>query len=608
MSLGLIPQEVVNQIRERADIVEVVSNYVSLSKAGQNLKGLCPFHSEKTPSFNVSPSRQIFHCFGCGTGGNVITFMMKIEGASFPDTVRELGRRIGIAVPAVSGTGAPSDSGLRERLEHINGRAASWFRDTLMAPDHGAPARRYLADRGIEESTIESFGLGVALPIWDGLIQTLTRDGISLADMAAAGLAVAKDHARKGADAGGYYDRFRGRVMFPITDLRKRVVAFGGRVFGEGEPKYLNSPETALFNKGRVLYALDRAREAAGRQGRLIVVEGYFDAIALHQAGIANVVATLGTALTSDHLAMIRRFTNTVVLLFDPDAAGVRASLRCLDLFVDSGIGVTVMSLPDGLDPDAFVRRHGPESFMRLHDQAPSLVEFAVQHSLAAGSSRSVEDRIRSVDDVLRILQKTSHRLEKEEYMRVVAERLGISQQRLIERYGEVSSKRHAAAAPKPAKGAPSTEARASVTREEWDLVYLLIQGKLSPSQVAALRPEWFHDSACRRIVEIALRHVDRDGRALLRPILDEGLADAECHGTVTELSMTERHFDDPPAYVDGCLEALERKRRDRVLGELINRLRAAEREGRVEDARLLNAEVNALRVTKAGSVPVRST
>ena len=607
MSLGLIPQEVINQIRERADIVEVVSNYVSLSKAGQNLKGLCPFHSEKTPSFNVSPSRQIFHCFGCGTGGNVITFLMKIEGSSFPDTVRELGRRIGIAVPAGSGAATSTDSGMRERLEHINGRAASWFRENLLASEHGAPARRYLADRGMEASTIDAFGLGVALPSWDGLIQALTRDGISLADMAAAGLAVAKDHARKGADAGGYYDRFRGRVMFPITDLRKRVVAFGGRILGDGEPKYLNSPETALFSKGRLLYALDRAREAAGRQGRLIIVEGYFDAIALHQAGISNVVATLGTALTADHLAIVRRFTNTVVLLFDPDAAGVRASLRCLDLFVDSGIGVTVMSLPDGLDPDAFVRRHGPESFMRLHDQAPSLVEFAVQHSLAAGSSRSVEDRIRSVDEVLRILQKTSHRIEKEEYMRVVAERLGISQQRLIERYAEVSLKRHAAGT-KPARAGPSPESRSSVMPEEWDLVYLLLQGKLGGPQVAALRPEWFNDTACRRIVEIALRHVDRDGRALLLPILDEGLADAECHTAVTELSMTERHFDDPTAYIDGCLEALERKRRDRVLGELIRRLRAAEQEGRVEDARLLNAEVNALRVTKAGSIPVRST
>ena len=191
--------------------------------------------------------------------------------------------------------------------------------------------------------------------------------------------------------------------------------------------------------------------------------------------------------------------------------------------------------------------------------------------------------------------------------MRVVAERLGISQQRLIERYAEVSPKRHAAA-PKPAKGAPTPAARSTVTPEEWDLVYLLVQGRLSGPQVAALRPEWFNDSACRRIAEIALRHLGRDGRALLRPILDEGLADPECHATVTELSMTERHFDDPPAYADGCLEALERKRRDRVLGELITRLRAAEQEGRVEDARLLNAEVNALRVTKAGSIPVRST
>ena len=264
----------IDQIRERADIVDVVSNYVSLSKAGQNLKGLCPFHSEKTPSFNVSPSRQIFHCFGCGTGGNAITFLMKMEGASFPDTVRELGRRIGIAVPALSGAVSSSDSRQRERLEHVNGRAAAWLRENLRGSEHGARALRYLADRGIHDSTIEAFGLGVALPSWDGLIQALTRDGISVSDMAAAGLVVAKDQVHKPGDAGGYYDRFRGRVMFPITDLRKRVVAFGGRILEDGEPKYLNSPETALFSKGRLLYALDRAREAVGRDGKLIIVEG----------------------------------------------------------------------------------------------------------------------------------------------------------------------------------------------------------------------------------------------------------------------------------------------------------------------------------------------
>jgi len=530
-----------------------------------------------------------------------------MEGASFPDTVRELGRRIGIAVPADSGAVTTSDSRARERLEHINGQAASWFRANLRASEHGSRARRYLADRGIDDSTIEAFGLGVALPSWDGLIQALTRDGISLADMAAAGLVAAKDQARRAPDAGGYYDRFRGRVMFPITDLRKRVVAFGGRILGEGEPKYLNSPETALFSKGRVLYALDRAREAVGRDGRLIIVEGYFDAIALHQAGMTNVVATLGTALTSDHLAIIRRFTNKVVLLFDPDAAGVRASLRSLDLFVDSGVGVTVISLPEGQDPDTFVRCHGSESFKRLHDQAPSLVEFAVEHSLRGGTSRSIEDRIRSVDEILRILQKTSHRIEKEEYMRVVAERLGISQQRLIERYAEVSPKRPPATG-QPANRSVSPEGRPPAMPEEWDLAYLLIQGQVSGAQVAALRSDCFSDAACRRIVEIALRHVDRDGRVMLRALLDEGLADAECHMAVTELSMSERHFDDPAAYIDGCLEALERKRRDRMLSELIRRLRAAEQEGRVEDARVLNAEVNALRVTKAGSIPVRSS
>ncbi len=300
----------------------------------------------------------------------------------------------------------------------------------------------YLEHRGIRRQTIEAFRLGVAPAAWDGLLGSLSKEGYSPSELATAGLVVMKDQAgRRPQDAGGYYDRFRGRLMIPISDLQKRVVAFGGRILGEGEPKYLNSPETLLFNKGRTLYGLERAREAAARTNQLIVVEGYFDAIALHQAGISNVVATLGTALTPDHLRTIRRFASKVVLLFDPDLAGVRASLRTLDLFVDSGIGVTVMSLPDGQDPDAYIRKNGAETFARLQERAQSLLDFAVEHSLRSAASGTIDDRIRSVDDILRILQKTGHRIEKEECLRRVAERLGISQQRLIERYPELLPK-----------------------------------------------------------------------------------------------------------------------------------------------------------------------
>ena len=269
----------------------------------------------------------------------------------------------------------------------------------------------------------------------------------------------------------------------------------------------------------------------------------------MHQAGITNAVATLGTALTSDHLAIIRRFATKVVLLFDPDAAGIRASLRSLDLFVDSGLGVTVISLPDGQDPDAFVRHHGPESFMRLHEQAPSLVEFAVEHSLRSGASRSIDDRIRSVDEILRILQKTSHRIEKEEYMRVVAERLGISQQRLIERYAEVAPKRPAGTS-QSAKGGTSQPARSPTIPEESDLVYLLIQG-----QSPALR--W---RPCARTISATWRAGGRRSR-----FGTWTATVAFCSGrfwmkawrtlmpwAVTELSMSERHFDDPAAYIAG--------------------------------------------------------
>lgn len=606
MSRGLISEDIINQIKERVDIAQVVSDYVTLSRAGQNLKGLCPFHAEKTPSFTVSSSRQMFHCFGCGAGGNVFTFLMKIEGTDFPETVRELGRRTGIAVTEHQDAQATANQRERRRLEQLNEAAAAWFQRNLHDPELGRQTADYLQARGIRPETVERFAIGVAPAGWDGLLKSLSREGYTPAELARAGLVVAREQGNRPAqDASGYYDRFRSRVMFPIHDLRKRVMAFGGRVLDDGMPKYLNSPETPLFSKGRSLYAMERAREEAGRRNQLIIVEGYFDAIALHQAGITHTAATLGTALTPDHIRMLRRFVTKLVLLFDPDPAGVRAALRTLDLFVDSGIAVTVVSLPDGDDPDTFIRKQGPEAFLALQEQAPSLLDFAVDHSLRQAASGLVEDRIRSVDEILRTLQRTSHRIEKEECLRRVAERLGINQQRLIERYPELVErdgkgrpKAAPAAGPRPSaepfKGSP----------EERDLVQLLLQSRLDAAQVKALTPQAFMLPACRRIVEMALKHVGRDGRVATRALLDEALADPVCGPVATELSLSELHFDDEGAHVRGCMERLERKGREAALGELIVQLRAAEREGRADDARRLNAQVNDLRLRKAGLSP----
>jgi DNA primase len=592
MGRGLISDDVINQIRDRTDIVEVVGQHVSLTRSGQNLKGLCPFHQEKSPSFTVSPSRQIFHCFGCGAGGNVFTFLTRITGASFPETVRELGRKVGIEVEESLGQAGPQ-AGQAVRIEQLNKAAADWFRQNLNDDRVGAEAREYLSSRGMLSSTIERFGIGLAPAEWDGLSKSLAKQGFTQGDLASAGLTIARDN------GSGFYDRFRARVMFTITDLRKRVVGFGGRVLGEGTPKYLNSPDTTLFKKGQTLFALDMAREAVTRTKTVIVVEGYFDAIALHQAGLIHTVATLGTALTPEHIQMLRRFASKVVLLFDPDAAGVRAALRGLDLFVNSGLGVKVVTLPAGEDPDTYVRKEGVNAFDRLEERAPSLLDFALEHSLKTAEASTIEGRIRSVDEILRILQKSEHPIEREERIRLVAERLGINQQRLIERYPVLMQKEGQRAASRTAdaqtvlstKGAP----------EERDLVYLLLHGQLTPTDVRRLRPDAFSIPACRIIVEKALAHLEQDGRVGLRRLLDMIVNDPDCGTLATELSMREEHFDDPRAHIQGCLNTLDRKCADTALRGLITQLKTAEREGRTEDAQALNARVNELLLQKAG-------
>ena len=592
MGRGLISEDVINQVRDRVDIAEVVGHHVSLTRAGQNLKGLCPFHQEKSPSFTVSPSRQIFHCFGCGAGGNVFTFLMRITGANFPETVRELGQKFGIDVPD-SGPSAGTQAAQASRLEPLNRVVTGWFQQNLRDGVTGATARGYLASRGIQAGTIDRFEIGCAPAEWDGLIKALSKQGFSQSDLAVAGLTVAREH------ASGAYDRFRGRVMFPITDLRKRVVGFGGRILGEGTPKYLNSPDTSLFKKGQTLYALDLAREAVARLKTVIVVEGYFDAVALHQAGLTHTVATLGTALTVEHIQVLRRFASKVLLLFDPDQAGVRAALRGLDLFVNSGMGVKVITLPVGEDPDTYVRKEGPEAFARLEAQSPSLLDFSLEHCLSTVESSTIEGRIRSVDDVLRILQKSEHPIEREERIRVVAERLGISQQRLIERYPALVQSE--GRRPVVVQSAVTTSATFKGASEERDLVYLLLHGHLTPTDVQRLRPETFSVPACRFLVEAALTHRDRDGRVGLRLLLDEVADHPDCGSLATELSMREDHFDDVQAHVAGCLETLERKQAEVLFRDLIAQLKAAEREGHGEDAQRLNAQLNELRMQKAG-------
>ena len=592
---GLISDDTIERIRGRVDIADIVSQHVSLTRTGQNLKGLCPFHHEKTPSFTVSPSKQIFHCFGCGAGGNVFTFLSRLTGASFPEVVRDLGQTVGIELEERASYSSPQ-SVMTQTVERMNQAAAAWFQTNLRDERIGRQAREYLAHRGVESRMVDRFGIGVAPAEWDGLLRVLTKKGFSQSDLASAGLVIARTN------KSGFYDRFRARVMFTITDLRKRVVGFGGRVLGDDTPKYLNSSDTVLFKKSHTLFALDHAREAIAKTKTVIVVEGYFDAIALHQAGLAHTVATLGTALTTDHVQALRRFASNVVLLFDPDPAGVRAALRSLDLFVNSGLGVKVVTLPVGKDPDTYVRKEGPEAFARLEQQAPSLLDFALEQSLNATEVETIEGRIRSVDEILRILQKGEHPIEREERLKVVAERLGINQARLIERYPILSqqNRRDSGKPRQVVAGATPMETLFKGAPEERDLAVLLLRGMLSATDVRRLKPDQFSVGGCRRLVELALEQLDRDGRILVQPLLDRLMEDPECGALATDLSLRDDHFDDESAHAKACLDRLDRKRSDQTMRELIARMKTAEREGRADEVGVLNMEINAIRMRKA--------
>lgn len=597
-------RQVLHQIREKVDLIEIVSRYVTLTKAGQNFKGLCPFHSEKTPSFSVNPQKQLFHCFGCKAGGDVFAFLMKKEGLTFPEALAEMARQTGIPLPSSSkGSRSYVGEDNRSRLESLHALARTWYQNNLLELPVGERARQYLSGRNITSDTIRDFGLGYAPPQWDGLTKYLLQAGYTREELVRGGLAIAKDNpAANAASLRGCYDRFRGRIIFPIANAQGRVIAFGGRVLEHETPKYLNSPETPIFSKGRCLFGLDRAGADIRRSGAIVVVEGYFDVIALHQAGVTCSVAPLGTALTKDHVDVILRLAKTVYLVFDGDPAGVGAALRSLDVFLNSGLHVKVVVLPLGEDPDSFIRGHGNDEFHAAQARAVSLVDFAVDQCLQGVSTDRTDDRLRSIDEVLRIVGKASNPIEREEYIRQIGERLHIPQRLLVERYRALHPRRSVS------KGNPTHTAPARswpggqrVAREERDLVSLFLQGALSPDQLDALSVDDFTVPVFRRVIEAGLRHRDAEGTIPFSAVMAEVSVTEEDAALIAELSVVSVHCEDAQAYIQGCLDALKRKRITDELDRLIMQLKAAEKEHQWDDIKRLNAAIDTLRERKAG-------
>jgi DNA primase len=421
----VIPDRTIEEIKAKADVLNIVSQYVQLKKRGRNYLGLCPFHQEKTPSFTVSPEKDLWHCFGCGEGGHgVLSFVMKIENLNFAEAVKFLGEKVGVAVLEEKTTAYRVKADEKELLYAVCVKARDFFQDQLRAGGSEA-ARQYLQRRGITDELISGFNLGYAPDNWDSLLKTLTQQGYSQTLLERAGLIIKRE------DNSGYYDRFRGRVICTVTDTRNRPVAFGGRILEAGEPKYLNSPETPIFSKGKLLYAFAQAAEEIRRTKVVIVTEGYMDTIACHQFGFKNAVATLGTALTEDQAKLLGRYVQEVILAYDADNAGQTATERGIAVLREAGLEVKVTKL-QGKDPDEMLRKEGREAFAMALSQAVPYIKYLLDRAIEKVNIATPEGKHLAAEAAAKILGRIEQEVLRHEYIRYTAENLKIKEDLLL--------------------------------------------------------------------------------------------------------------------------------------------------------------------------------
>ena len=594
--MGRINREVIEEVRASANIVDVVGSYVALRKRGRNYLGLCPFHSEKEPSFTVSNEKQIFHCFGCGASGSVFDFVMRTRNLTFAEAVRELANRFGIPLPQEEETGqAKKIREMAERLRQINGMAARYFSENLLNRSSGKIAQEYLQTRGIDESTIEDFQLGYAPKSWDGLKRFLVKEKVDLKVAVQAGLLVPKS-------GGDSYDRFRNRLMFPIKDVRGRTIGFGGRALDESMPKYLNSPETLIFHKGRTLYGMATAREACRQNNETLVVEGYFDLLALYNKSIHQVVAPLGTALTLNHVRMLSRLAPQAVLVFDGDQAGMEAALRSLEFFLREKMPVRFLPLPEGMDPDDFINKEGKDPFMQLLSEAKPLMEVFLEKSLSDYDG-SVEDRLRIVREVTPMLRLLDSPVAQEGYLRVLDQRLGVSEEVLR---AELSLSRI---------GKPSTVTSQKRKKEaelpEWEegIIRILVNyPHWIPSLAESSALKSFQGKDWAEVGRLLIKYYQEGGKldlsGLLMDVQNEQIRnmisswsletspwrEEDAHSRLREyfagISSSRRRLQDDLKRLKKEIQAAEGRRDEKLMAELLAELQA-------KKAALLAGEVN---------------
>lgn len=541
-----IADDKIEEIRNANDLVEIVSGYIQLKKRGKNYVGLCPFHVEKTPSFTISFQKQMYHCFGCGKGGNVFTFVMEIDKVSFIESVRSLAARAGITLPEETHTPTEEQTEI-ENLYSICRVAGMHFFKNLTETAEGAQALEYFHKRGFSDETIHTFGLGYSLNSWDAFLQRARQEGFKPEDVVKAGLARVRDD-------GSLYDYFRGRAMFPIFSTAGRVIAFGARKMREDDAvagKYINSPETPIYNKSRVLFGLFHSKGPIRQEEYALMVEGYADLVSLYQAGIQNVVASSGTALTEDQVLLIGRYSKNLTLVYDADSAGSNAMVRGIDIALEHDLNVRIVELPEGDDPDSFVRKQGGKEFRELITKAVSFIDFKAKQFYRAGAFTTPEGKANAVRSLVQSISKMKDALKRNFYVKEVAEKYDVYESLLFRELEQafVEEKRVAKTESLLSDGKrmrqaettpPLLSAKKSIPPEERDIIKLFLEGnpeiiRFVLSNISLLQ---MSDEQARRLAQRILDLFDERGIIDATMVVNE-VAEPELNSIISDLMLS---------------------------------------------------------------------
>lgn len=569
-----IPDNILDQILDRCDIAEIISGYIPLKRTGRSFKALCPFHHEKTPSFVVNPDKGIFHCFGCGAGGNAFSFVMKYERLEFPEAARMLAKKSGVSIPERAISDSGKDASLISGIYKAHELAAAYFQGVLASPQ-AKTVKEYLVKRGVKSETVSRFRIGFAPDSWDGLLGYLAKRDIDKEIIEKSGLIIPKQ------DGGGYYDRFRKRLMFPIFDQKDKVIAFGGRVLDDTLPKYINSPDTPIYNKSKTLFGLNFTKRNINEKDAAVMVEGYMDLIIPYQSGVNNLIASCGTSLTVEHIRLIRRHSRNIIMVYDSDKAGEAATLRNLDTLLSEDMDVKIAEMPKGFDPDSFTRKEGAAAFERILANPTGLFEYKLSRLALRHRTDTIEAKVKIAGEMLATISKVSNAILRSAYIKKLAESLGLDENSMRselakpKNYGAPYSMEAYVSAAKPDIGA--------LSMADKTLIGLMVEdGSIIPAVKERICFAEFGCGIAQKIVENIFKMHD-EKKPISYACLIGRLEIDGAGGLLSDIASIQENISDKNKNMEDCIRWLKKNNAKRNLGDMQRGIKAAQDAGEYE-------------------------